>query len=81
MHSAKLPAYTPIGIHKNHTDMARFESEDDPDFISVAGELRRWVRQLGQSSGESPVVIETSRFDTLLFALFYSLTQSFPTLS
>ena len=27
-------------------DMTKFEDEDDPGFKAVAGELRRWVKQL-----------------------------------
>ena len=46
MHSAILPAYTPIGIHGNHMSMTKFETADDPGFVSVAGELRRWVKKL-----------------------------------
>lgn len=56
MHSANLAAYTQIGIRNNHKNMARFEVEDDPGFIAVTGELRRWVRKLSPSSGESPMV-------------------------
>jgi len=26
--------------------MARFETEDDPGFVSIVGELRRWVKEL-----------------------------------
>ena len=41
MQSAILPAYMSIGIHGNHMGMTKFETKDDPGFISVAGELRR----------------------------------------
>ncbi|OCL01598.1 hypothetical protein AOQ84DRAFT_401722 [Glonium stellatum] len=41
-HSAILPGYIPIGIRANHMDMTKFESEDDPGFKAVAGEIRRW---------------------------------------
>jgi hypothetical protein len=30
-------------------DMTRFEDGNDPGFKAVAGELRRWVKELGQS--------------------------------
>ena len=30
--------------------MTKFGSEDDPGFIAVAGELRRWMKELRQSS-------------------------------
>lgn len=29
-------------------DMTKFEDGDDPGFKAVAGELRRWVKRLGQ---------------------------------
>ena len=31
-------------------DMTKFESEDDPGFVAVVGELRRWIRDLSQPS-------------------------------
>ncbi|KAM7196692.1 hypothetical protein V8F33_006032 [Rhypophila sp. PSN 637] len=42
--SAILPGYIPIGIHGNHRDMAKFTGPDDPGFVAVCGELRRWIR-------------------------------------
>jgi hypothetical protein len=30
--------------------MTKFESEDDPGFVAVVGELRRWIRDLSQPS-------------------------------
>ena len=30
-------------------DMTKFEFEDDPGFLAVAGELRRWSKQLTQA--------------------------------
>lgn len=42
-HSAVLPAYTKIGIHAHHRDMAKFGSVDDPGYQEVTGEIRRWV--------------------------------------
>ena len=57
MASAILPAYISIGIHSNHMDMTRFESQDDPGYISVTGELRRWIKGLSQVSGEAPTLI------------------------
>ncbi|RDW82157.1 hypothetical protein BP6252_03269 [Coleophoma cylindrospora] len=44
--SAILPGYIPIGIRSNHMDMTKFEHEDDPGFKAVAGELRRWIKEL-----------------------------------
>jgi hypothetical protein len=31
-------------------DMTRFKHGDDPGFIAVAGELRRWVKELSVPS-------------------------------
>ncbi|KAF2475988.1 uncharacterized protein BDR25DRAFT_278738 [Lindgomyces ingoldianus] len=45
-HSAILPGYIPIGIRSNHMDMTKFADEDDPGFVAVAGELRRWVKEV-----------------------------------
>ncbi|KUJ07385.1 uncharacterized protein LY89DRAFT_365096 [Mollisia scopiformis] len=44
--SAILPGYIPIGIHSNHMDMTKFEREDEPGFIAITGELRRWIKEL-----------------------------------
>ncbi|KAK4117981.1 hypothetical protein N657DRAFT_659810 [Parathielavia appendiculata] len=41
--SAILPGYIPIGVHRNHMDMTKFASVDDPGFLAVCGELRRPV--------------------------------------
>jgi hypothetical protein len=30
-------------IHANHMDMCRFSANDDPDYILVAGVIKRWV--------------------------------------
>jgi len=46
MCSAILNAYPHIGIHANHMAMARFSSDKDPGFISVVGELQRWIKSL-----------------------------------
>lgn len=46
MHSATLPAYMSIGIHANHMGMTKFAADDDPGFVSVAGELWRWTKDL-----------------------------------
>ena len=48
--SAILPGYIPIGIRSNHMDMTKFEDGDDPGFVAVAGELRRWCRELSSFS-------------------------------
>jgi hypothetical protein len=48
--SAILPGYIPIGIRGNHMDMTKFASVDDPGFLAVCGELRRWIKQLGKAT-------------------------------
>lgn len=45
-HSAILPGYIPIGIRQNHMDMVRFSAVDDPGFVAVSAEVRRWVKAL-----------------------------------
>lgn len=42
--SAILPGYIPIGIHGNHMDMTKFVNIEDPGFVAICGELRRWVK-------------------------------------
>lgn len=44
-YSAVLPGYIPIGIRNTHMDMTKFEREDNPGFVAVAGELRRWTKE------------------------------------
>ena len=31
--------------------MTKFVSEDDPGFVAVAGELRRWMKEINTSPG------------------------------
>jgi len=58
-HSAILPGYIPIGIRSNHMDMTKFEDTSDPGFTAVAGELRRWVRELVAPSDARAVAAAT----------------------
>jgi hypothetical protein len=53
MDSAILPAYNSIGIHADHMNMTKFASEDDPGFVSVVREIRRWVKALKAFSANS----------------------------
>ena len=46
MHSAILPAYNSIGIRKNHMDMTKFTSAEDPGYLAVSTELWRWVKEI-----------------------------------
>ncbi|KAK8024532.1 LipA and NB-ARC domain-containing protein [Apiospora rasikravindrae] len=50
--SATLHGYTAIGIRSNHRDMVRFSSPDDLGFLSITGELKRWIDDLGASDGK-----------------------------
>ncbi|KAI9710416.1 MAG: hypothetical protein M1812_007452 [Candelaria pacifica] len=43
-HSAILPAYNAIGIRANHMDMTKFSDAEDPGYLAVSTELRRWAR-------------------------------------
>ncbi|OBT50677.1 hypothetical protein VE04_08704 [Pseudogymnoascus sp. 24MN13] len=47
--SAVLPGYIPIGIRGNHMNMTKFENLDDPGFIAIVGELRRWIKALSRA--------------------------------
>ncbi|KAE8142283.1 hypothetical protein BDV38DRAFT_295081 [Aspergillus pseudotamarii] len=51
--SAVLPGYVPIGIHSNHMDMTKFSSVDDPGFMAICGELRRWSKDTGGATKSS----------------------------
>jgi hypothetical protein len=46
MHSAILPSYNSIGIHKNHMDMAKFAEKEDPGYLAVSIEIWRWVKDI-----------------------------------
>ncbi|PVH70247.1 hypothetical protein DL98DRAFT_437371, partial [Cadophora sp. DSE1049] len=41
---ATLPGYIRLGIRSNHMDMTKFENADNPGFIAITGELRRWIK-------------------------------------
>ena len=48
--SASIPPYVAIGIHRNHTGMTKFEDKDDPGFVALAGELRRWIKTISEET-------------------------------
>jgi hypothetical protein len=48
--SANIPGYVQISIHANHEGKCKFENGDDPGFLAVVGELRRWTSDLGRRS-------------------------------
>ena len=41
--SATLDRYTAIGIHANHMNMTKFQSDHDPDYRNVLCELQRFT--------------------------------------
>ncbi|KAF4465147.1 hypothetical protein FALBO_8007 [Fusarium albosuccineum] len=51
-HSAILPGYSSVGIHKNHAEITKFASPDEPGFVAVCGELKRWVKKIQQGPPE-----------------------------
>ncbi|GKU16015.1 unnamed protein product [Fusarium langsethiae] len=51
-HSAILPGYISIGIHKNHSDMTKFNTADEPGFVAICGELKRWMNKIRRSQGK-----------------------------
>ncbi|RYP18173.1 hypothetical protein DL767_009885 [Monosporascus sp. MG133] len=48
---AILPEYIPIGIRSNHMDITKFSSIEDPGFLAVLGELRRWIKEISTIKG------------------------------
>ncbi|KAF5548421.1 hypothetical protein FMEXI_4771 [Fusarium mexicanum] len=51
-HSAILPGYISIGIHKNHAEMTKFSSSEEPGFVAICGELKRWMKRIQQTQPE-----------------------------
>ncbi|KAJ3524973.1 hypothetical protein NM208_g11840 [Fusarium decemcellulare] len=47
-HSAILPGYSSVGIHRNHAEITKFASPDEPGFVAICGELKRWVKKIQQ---------------------------------
>ncbi|KAM0554742.1 hypothetical protein ACHAPJ_006814 [Fusarium lateritium] len=52
-HSAILPGYISIGIHKNHAEMTKFARPDEPGFVAICGELKRWMKRIQQTQSKS----------------------------
>ncbi|KAJ4029716.1 hypothetical protein NW761_009724 [Fusarium oxysporum] len=48
-HSAILPGYISIGIHKNHAEMTKFSNSSEPGFVAICGELKRWMKRIQQT--------------------------------
>ena len=49
--SASLAGYNAISIHADHRDMVRFKNAEDPGFLGVVGELKRWADDLAEVPG------------------------------
>jgi hypothetical protein len=64
-YSAVLPGYVPIVIRDNHMGMTKFDDLDDPAFIAVAGELRRWSKELNTKSWMSPQTVDIFPKDSI----------------
>ncbi|KAF4451369.1 hypothetical protein F53441_5635 [Fusarium austroafricanum] len=52
-HSAILPGYISIGIHRNHANMTKFANPNEPGFVAICGELRRWMKRIQQTKTNS----------------------------
>ncbi|KAI9150668.1 Agmatine deiminase [Paramyrothecium foliicola] len=52
--SAILPGYIPIGIHAHHSNMTKFSNSEDPGFIAISSELRRWVKEIARKQESHP---------------------------
>ncbi|RMZ84471.1 hypothetical protein DV738_g741, partial [Chaetothyriales sp. CBS 135597] len=57
--SAILPSYAYVGIHSNHMDMTKFESKDDPGFISIVDKLNLWIEELTRGGNARPTLPQT----------------------
>ncbi|TVY65025.1 Protein SERAC1 [Fusarium oxysporum f. sp. cubense] len=51
-HSAILPGYISIGIHKNHAEMTKFSNSEEPGFVAICGELKRWMKRIQQTQSK-----------------------------
>ncbi|WZH48136.1 uncharacterized protein QYS62_009302 [Fusarium acuminatum] len=51
-HSAILPGYVSIGIHKNHAEMTKFSHSDEPGFKAICGELKRWINKIQEAKSK-----------------------------
>lgn len=48
--------YEPISINEDHVNMTKFATSESPGYVSVLGELDRWVKNLDykQSQASKP---------------------------
>ncbi|EXM06068.1 hypothetical protein NOF04DRAFT_17552 [Fusarium oxysporum II5] len=51
-HSAILPGYISIGIHRNHAEMTKFSNSEEPGFVAICGELKRWMKRIQQTQSK-----------------------------
>jgi hypothetical protein len=59
-HSAVLPGYNSVGIHKNHIDMCKFESPDDSGYRAVASQLWIWANNIALQTQNSSATLSGS---------------------
>lgn len=52
-HSAILPGYAAIAIHRNHAEMTKFSDVNEPGFEAISGELKRWIRRIQQTPSKA----------------------------
>jgi hypothetical protein len=52
--SATIAGSIPIGIRKDHREMARFSTKQDDGFLALCGELRRWTRDIEAHTNSHP---------------------------
>ena len=60
-----MPGYVQIGIRQNHMDMTKFCALDDPGFVAVAGEVRRWVKALVVAADEFSRTRESEHLESV----------------
>jgi protein SERAC1 len=65
--SAILPgSLVPIGIHRNHREMAKFDDERDPGFKAITAVLRRWIKRSRNLQGKSINLNEQNSIQLLI---------------
>lgn len=48
---AKILGYSSYGIRANHMDMTKFSGPNDPGYIALRREIRRWCKNIGPHPG------------------------------
>jgi hypothetical protein len=55
--------------------MTKFESLDDPGFVAVAGELRRWIKQLARATAVNNPAVDMRGPNNGSESRGYTITQ------